>query len=283
MNPGDVQEITLAIVWSRDNDRFQSVQLLKTDDDIIQSAFDENAVPGAPILMYPPDAAAHLPMDVLLNWGSVPGAIADYDLEWDTHAAFPNPIQVTTANTIFELENLIAGTTYFWRVRANPPNGAIAPGPWSAVYSFSITTGANTAPYVLNLIPYQTRVAQGLPAMIDLEESPRIFFDPDGDPLSYSAVSSNPIDVAFPEVTGSALNIYPIQQGQATITVTTQDPGGLSATTTFGITVLPAEETIPEPFFDFLSGRKCRGRTEYTRIRQLSLSMGFQRLLQMVH
>ncbi len=40
MEPGDTEEIWLAIIWSRGNDRLDSVQELKRDSDRIQAIFD---------------------------------------------------------------------------------------------------------------------------------------------------------------------------------------------------------------------------------------------------
>ena len=60
------------------------------------------------------------------------------------------------------------------------------------------------------------------------------FEDRDGDPLAYTAVSSDP-GVASVSVAGSALTLTPVGYGPASIEVTARDPGGLSAAQTFAV------------------------------------------------
>ncbi len=250
LQPGEVRDVILAIVWARGADRFKSVQSLKIADDTVQAAFDAQTIAYPPIQINPPDAAPDQPTEVLLTWAAVPGLITAYDLEWDTDPTFSNPNQATTANTLYTLTNLLPGTTYSWRVRAAALNEPL--NPWSDVHTFSVASGPNAAPFVLNPIQNHILETLGLPLLIDLETSPRVFFDPNDDPLTYQTVSSDPINVASAELAGSVLIVSPLHQGQVTITVTAQDPGGLSVDETFEVTVLPEEEGRLEPFLDFL-------------------------------
>jgi len=77
---------------------------------------------------------------------------------------------------------------------------------------------------------------EGDRATVDLEAPPRNFTDPDGDRLRYSATSSN-TRVARVSLSGTVLEVLASDAGQASIRVTATDPGGLSATLTFGVTV----------------------------------------------
>lgn len=63
-----------------------------------------------------------------------------------------------------------------------------------------------------------------------------LFSDPDGDPLTYTASSSDDA-VAYPEVVRDSLYLFTVAPGTATVTITATDPGGLSATTAFEVTV----------------------------------------------
>jgi len=90
----------------------------------------------------------------------------------------------------------------------------------------------NDAPLARGTIPAQT-VAVGQTAVVDV--SP-YFSDPDGDMLTYSAVSSNP-PVATVSVAGSSVTILGMAKGTAEITVTATDPDGLSAQQRFNATV----------------------------------------------
>ena len=62
------------------------------------------------------------------------------------------------------------------------------------------------------------------------------FVDPNGDPLTYSAVSSNAA-VVTTSVSGSTVMLTPVSVGAATTTVTARDLGGLTATQSVAVTV----------------------------------------------
>lgn len=69
------------------------------------------------------------------------------------------------------------------------------------------------------------------------------FTEPDGEALTYGAISSNPA-VATVSVAGSTVTITAVAKGTSNVTVTATDPGGLTATQTFQSTV-PNRD--PEP------------------------------------
>ena len=62
------------------------------------------------------------------------------------------------------------------------------------------------------------------------------FRDPDGDALSYGAISSAP-DVVTARTAGTRVTLAAFSAGTATIEVTATDPGGLSATQSFQVRV----------------------------------------------
>ena len=63
------------------------------------------------------------------------------------------------------------------------------------------------------------------------------FTDPDGDVLTFSAVSSA-TQVATTSTTGSTVRVVAAAAGTATVTVTATDPGGLTASIPFTVTVV---------------------------------------------
>ena len=89
---------------------------------------------------------------------------------------------------------------------------------------------------VSGVIPEQT-LSVGETAMVDVSS---YFTDPDGDALSYTAASSN-AGVAGASVSGNSVTVTALARGVATITVTARDPGGLSASSPFAVTVEIAE------------------------------------------
>ena len=93
----------------------------------------------------------------------------------------------------------------------------------------------NRAPVAVGRVEHLTfRVDDG-PAYVEMSGA---FRDPDGDPLTYAAVSSRP-RVASVEVSGSTVTVTPAAAGTATVTVTATDAGGSnsSATQTFFVEV----------------------------------------------
>ena len=90
----------------------------------------------------------------------------------------------------------------------------------------------NRAPRPVGTIPARTLNPGGTHSI----DASRYFTDPDGDPLTYTAASSNP-SVATVAVSGSAVTITAVASGSATVTITARDPGGLTANQAFRVTV----------------------------------------------
>ena len=116
----------------------------------------------------------------------------------------------------------------------------------------------NRAPRAVGSIPDQTLTEDGSTTTVNV--SPR-FSDPDGDTLSYRATSSR-TSVVRVSVSGSRVTLTPGDAGTATVTVTATDPGGLSATQRFTVTV-NAEMTAENCSIENLG--TLRGTTPRTR------------------
>ena len=104
-------------------------------------------------------------------------------------------------------------------------------GGLSAQQSFEVTV-PNQAPVTGGAVPAQT-VFVGETASVDLSSH---FSDPDGDTLTYSAATSDAA-VASASVAGDMLSLEGVAQGEATVTVTATDGGGLSAQLSFAVEV----------------------------------------------
>ena len=100
----------------------------------------------------------------------------------------------------------------------------------------TLTVRTNAAPEVAQPLPPQT-VPLGTPSE-PLDLTP-YFDDPDGDPLTYAAVSSNP-EVATAGVAGDLLTLTGVAAGSAVVTVTARDPHGGEAGQTVVVTVTAA-------------------------------------------
>ncbi len=91
----------------------------------------------------------------------------------------------------------------------------------------------NDAPAAVGTIPDQPLDEGG--GSVDVELAP-YFEDVDGDELAYRAASSD-TDVATVRVAGAVLTVTPVVYGSAMVTVTAEDPEGLTATQTFTVGV----------------------------------------------
>ena len=87
------------------------------------------------------------------------------------------------------------------------------------------TTTANRAPEASGPIPAQV-LTVGDPTLVEVAP---YFSDPDGDELTYAAMSSDP-DTVTATVSGSIVTLTALGAGPATVTVTATDPGNLTAT-----------------------------------------------------
>ena len=69
------------------------------------------------------------------------------------------------------------------------------------------------------------------------------FSDPDGDMLTYAVLLSDS-GVAAASVSGSAVTLEPVARGSTTATVTARDPGGLTASLGFTVTVTGSPDLV---------------------------------------
>ena len=119
-----------------------------------------------------------------------------------------------------------------------------------AMQTFAVTV-PNRPPEVTDSIPdaelFTTdSITIGLPAH---------FSDPDADTLVFTAESADD-DVATAAVSDSTLTIRAVAQGETTITATARDPGGLSVSLDFAVTVpnRPPEVTDSIPAVELFTG-----------------------------
>ena len=101
--------------------------------------------------------------------------------------------------------------------------------------SLRVTVRTNTAPEAAQPLPTQTVLVDTTSEPLDLTP---YFDDPDGDPLTYAAVSDN-AGVAVAEVAegGSQLTLRAVGAGEALVVVTARDPYGEKARQSLRVTV----------------------------------------------
>ena len=197
---------------------------------------DADEPPGAPSA--PVAEPGGGPEGVVVSWTAPPvagiPAIDDYDVEYRLAGSTEvTAVEHDGATTRATLVGLDPDGLYEVRVRATNAEGS---GPWSE--AGTVGTPPNRPPEVVAAAPMQTLEIGGGAARVDLAS---YFRDPDGAPLTYAAVSSNE-EVAEAEVIDGRVVITPVGEGEAVITVTATDGGGLSAQLTIRVRIEPARE-----------------------------------------
>ena len=146
--------------------------------------------------------------------------------------------------------------------------GACAPSDaefqaWLATIDF-IGDTCNRAPKPVGMVPPQVLTEAG-PALGVYMET--YFSDPDDDPLTYSAASSHE-DAVEAIASGDTIWLVPETAGTATVTVTTKDPDGLSATQTIDVTTAASagpqnDREILEVLYDSTGGASWTDSTNW--------------------
>ena len=110
----------------------------------------------------------------------------------------------------------------------------------TATQDISVTVTSNRAPVRTDTIPTQTVSLSGSAETVDLDS---YFSDPDGNPLTYSATSSN-VSRAAVSVSEATLTITGVATGWTTITVNATDPSNAGATQSFSVSVVANRSPI---------------------------------------
>ena len=137
---------------------------------------------------------------------------------------------VAVSGSELTIRGLVAGTAGV-RVTATDPGGLTANQDFDVRVEAVVVA---SPPEAQGAIPDQT-VVEGGTETLDVEP---YFTDPDGDSLTYSAVSGDP-SVVTVAVSGSVVTMSgPLGATTAVVRVTATDPGGLSAYSDFTVDVL---------------------------------------------
>ena len=141
-------------------------------------------------------------------------------LSYGATSSNPQVAAVSVVGSMVSVTALAKGTTTV-HVAATDPGGLVA----TQTFRSRVP---NRSPEPVDAIPDET-VEVGEPITVDLSS---YFADPDGDPLAYTARSSN-TSVARVSVSGSVVSITAIAKGTTNVTITATDSEGLSATQAF--------------------------------------------------
>ena len=217
-----------------------------------------------------PQPVGTIPDQTVSTGGGVQVDVSGYftdpdgdDLDYSATSTSTATAAVTVSGGTVTVTGRSAGTATI-TVTARDPGGLTA----TQSFEIKVEDLPNQAPVVIRRI---------VDVELTLDEYgslplTRIFQDPDGDPLSYTTMSTND-NVAYAEIKSDSLFLYPVAVGSASISVTATDPEGLFATDDFDV------EVVAERFeFDIELGF-TDGVTETQRTRIRAARSAWERVL----
>ena len=117
-----------------------------------------------------------------------------------------------------------------------------ATGPAVAAWRDRTADAANRPPAAVATLPDRRLGSVGSELDVDVSQA---FMDPDGDALTYTVSSSAPW-VATVAASSARVTLTAVSEGAATVRVAATDPGGLSVSGSFSVTVEGAGDTDPQ-------------------------------------
>ncbi len=194
---------------------------------------NQSPVAGAPLPDHADVEAGTSPFEVPLA-----GAFRDADGDTLTYGVTSSAPSVATAvlDSTTGSTVLVAPLSGGEAVVTVTASDGIAPAPAEQTFTVTVANRPPVAEGTLAALTLRVPDVGTGAAAVDVSGA---FSDPDMDDLTYSATVNPEADgsVATVEVAGSTLTVTPLSGGAATVTVTAEDPGGLSATQTLAVTV----------------------------------------------
>jgi hypothetical protein len=156
-----------------------------------------------------------------------------------TYTAVSTDTRVATAsvsNSTLTITPLVEGTTTVMLMVKDTSGLTITRN-----VTVTVNPVPNAAPVAVGTIAPFTLTAGTGATIIDMAAH---FSDPNGDPLTYTAISANAA-VVTAGISNSLLTLTPLAEGTATVMIMVQDTGGLTITQNITVTVNPAPNAIP--------------------------------------
>jgi len=175
-----------------------------------------------------------------LSWSDKSNGEARFRIERKTGAGAFVFLANAGANVQSFSDNAASpNTNYTYNIRAENAAGNFLS---NFATSNSVTTPpvANRAPTVISTIPSQTLIVGGAAFTQNLTQ---VFSDPDGDVLTFTAVS-NPSGIVTAGISGSVLTVTALAAGSTTVTITANDGRGGATPTSFTVTVNAPTRTV---------------------------------------
>ena len=191
----------------------------------------------------PPRSAGTIPDQVTSEDGTTSVDVSPYFTDADGDALTYDATSSSTSTATVSVSGSTVSITGEAQGTATVTVTAEDPGGLTATARFDVSVQEpSRAPQPVGTIPDQT-VSTGGGVQVDVSG---YFTDPDGDDLDYSATSTSTATAAV-TVSGGTVTVTGRSAGTATITVTARDPGGLTATQRFEVTVTAVQNQAPQP------------------------------------
>ena len=172
--------------------------------------------------------------DFVRNLNAVPKVFVDPDddeLTYSVVSSKPSRVPVTMSGSVLTVKSEKARTAVI-TITADDNRGGIN----QTEFIVNIVD-ENRVPTIASTLPNQILSVGGSPFTRDLEASPRIFSDPDGDTLEYSVRIDAP-DKATANLFKNILTVNPVSIGDVTVTIVAEDSRKDSVITKFNVSIV---------------------------------------------
>jgi hypothetical protein len=195
---------------------------------------------GVPIQLLPANAATDVPRDLDFVWTSVNEADRyNFELRLDTTSAF---LSTTTKDTTVNYQNLVNGTTFYWRVQS-ADSATARKSDWSGWFGFTVEEVQKLGP--VRTTPFGTLIFSEDFSPVAVANLDTMYADPDGLPLKFELLSDADTSLVRAAIdSASVLRVNSVANangiGELILQVTDED--GISLNDTLDVVVIAVND-----------------------------------------
>ena len=193
-----------------------------------------------PIQLLPANAATGVPKDLSFVWTSVNEADRyNFELRLDTTSAFLN---TTTKDTTVNYQNLINGTTFYWRVQS-ADSATARKSDWSGWFGFTVEEVQKQGP--VRTTPFGTLIFSEDFSPVAVANLDTMYADPDGLPLKFELLSdadTSLVRAAIDSASVLRMNSVANANGIGELILQVTDADGISLNDTLDVVVVAVND-----------------------------------------